>query len=132
MRLAATPWLTRYARVAAARRAPSARLYSRVPRSSAWPSTVTEYWPYWFSQRAWLASVACASARTTEESVSKKMRSPTLTVKSPGVPGAVEPLPPAPSAPPRPRPAALSGRPLFFLAQPATASAATRASATRL
>ncbi len=40
MRLRETPRATRKSRVAAARRAPSARLYSRVPRSSAWPSTV--------------------------------------------------------------------------------------------
>ena len=37
-----------------ARRAPSARLYSRVPRSSAWPSMVIVYCGYWLSQRAWL------------------------------------------------------------------------------
>ena len=41
MRPAETPRLTRYSFTALARRAPSARLYSRVPRSSQWPSTVT-------------------------------------------------------------------------------------------
>src|SRR6476646_7528963 len=40
-RLASTPRLTRYSLTAVARRAPSARLYSRVPRSSALPSMVT-------------------------------------------------------------------------------------------
>ena len=44
MRLAGTPRATRKSRAAAARRAPSARLYSRVPRSSAWPSTVMAQW----------------------------------------------------------------------------------------
>ena len=42
VRAAETPRLARKSRVAAARRAPSARLYSRVPRSSAWPSIVIE------------------------------------------------------------------------------------------
>ena len=43
MRLALTPCWARYPLTAVARRAPSAMLYSRVPRSSAWPSMVTVY-----------------------------------------------------------------------------------------
>ena len=108
------PCETRKSRVAAARRAPSARLYSRVPRSSAWPSTTMAYCRYWFSHCAWRDSVCCASARIEVESVSKKMRSPTLTVKSWAEPGVAAP------APLRPRSAALFG--VFFEAQPAMAS----------
>src|SRR5262249_22569598 len=40
-RLAATPRLTRYSLTAVARREPSPRLYSALPRESQWPSTVT-------------------------------------------------------------------------------------------
>ena len=43
MRCASTPREARYSRTVCARRAPSAMLYSRVPRSSAWPSTVKAY-----------------------------------------------------------------------------------------
>ena len=46
---------------------------------------------YWFSHCAWRARLPCASARITELSVSKKMRSPTLTVKSWAEPGVAAP-----------------------------------------
>src|SRR5688572_8892823 len=113
MRLAATPRAARRSSDLAARRAPSAMLYSRVPRSSAWPSMTMRYCLYWFSHCAWRLRMPCASARMTELSVSKKMRSPTLTVKSLAEPGVAAPAP-------RPRSAALLG--VFLLAQPATAS----------
>src|SRR3954454_6202568 len=48
---------TRYARAAAARRSPNARLYSAVPRSSQCPSMVTAQVPYRFNSAA-LASSA--------------------------------------------------------------------------
>src|SRR5205814_9454318 len=47
-----TPRLTRYSFTAFARRAPSARLYSRVPRSSQCPSTVTRTCGYFCNQAA--------------------------------------------------------------------------------
>ena len=50
--LAVTPLRARKSRTAVARRAPSAMLYSRVPRSSAWPSMVMVYCEYCCSQRA--------------------------------------------------------------------------------
>src|SRR5262249_47620152 len=46
------PSATRYARAAAARRSPRARLYSAVPRSSQWPSTVTAQLAYFLSKPA--------------------------------------------------------------------------------
>ena len=58
MRLALTPCCARYPLTAVARRAPSAMLYSRVPRSSAWPSMVTVYCGYWLSQTRLLAQDA--------------------------------------------------------------------------
>src|SRR5438552_15807469 len=42
MRCGSMPREARYSRTVWARRAPSAMLYSRVPRSSAWPSMVNE------------------------------------------------------------------------------------------
>src|SRR6266550_4562454 len=77
------------------------------------------YCLYWFSHCACRESVVCASARIEVESVSKKMRSPMLTVKSCAEPGVAAP------APLRPRSAALFG--VFFEAQPAMASIATSA-----
>src|SRR3954467_7939747 len=47
----------RYARAAIARRSPKARLYSAVPRSSQWPSTVTAQLVYRFSSAAFSSSV---------------------------------------------------------------------------
>src|SRR5690606_2484115 len=79
------------------------------------------YCEYLLSHCACRASVCCASARIAEESVSKKMRSPTLTVKSCADPGVAAPAP-------RPRSAALLG--VFFEAQPASPSDATSATIT--
>src|SRR6185437_4248382 len=71
-----------------ARRAPRARLYSRVPRSSELPSISTcWYCVYWLSQAAWRSSVAVAVGVSEDESVSKKMRSPTVTRNSCWLPG---------------------------------------------
>ena len=71
---------------------------------------------YWLSHCAWRSSVCLrVGADRPSESVSKKMRSPTLTVKSCAEPGVAAP------APPRPRSAALLG--VFLEAQPAIASA---------
>ena len=52
MRFASMPREARNERTDWARRAPSAMLYSRVPRSSAWPSMVMVYCEYCCSQRA--------------------------------------------------------------------------------
>src|SRR5262249_38315261 len=96
------------------RLAPNAILYSRVPRSSAWPSTVMVYCEYCCSQRAWLVSVCVASGERSTLSVEKYTISPTLTAKSraePGVAGLVRP----------PCPNSLSG--FGVLEQPVAASA---------
>src|SRR3972149_11688510 len=85
-------------------------LYSRVPRSSAWPSIVNVKRSYWLSQRAWASSVSRVWMVNSDESVSKNTRSPTLTTKSWLVPGATAVAPP--TLIPRP-PGSLPG----FLAQ---------------
>ena len=82
MRLALTPCWARYPLTAVARRAPSAMLYSRVPRSSAWPSMVTVYCGYWLSQTACFCRMPCAYPVKDELSTSKRTTSPTLDVKS--------------------------------------------------
>src|SRR5215470_18035799 len=96
MRLALTPCCDRNPLTAVALRAPSAILYSRVPRSSAWPSMVTVYCGYWLSQMDCFCRMPCASAVKDELSTSKWTRSPTLEVKSwvdPGAALSTEPTP---------------------------------------
>ena len=66
MRPELTPWLTRKLRTETARLAPSAILYSRVPRSSACPSMLTVWLWYCCSQRAWAISACCASGVSKE------------------------------------------------------------------
>src|SRR5476651_2673760 len=94
-------------------------LYSRVPRSSAWPSTVN--WPYceyWVSHCACLSSVARDCGVSSDESVSKNTRSPTLTTKSCWLPGVAWP-------------AALACASSPLLAQAEIASAAARTATSR-
>src|SRR5262245_59425742 len=62
---------TRYARAAPARRSPNARLYSAVPRSSQWPSTVTIQLEYFFMSAAASSSVLCPSRLKSALSSSK-------------------------------------------------------------
>src|SRR5262249_1573266 len=87
MRPALTPCWERYVRTAWARLAPSAMLYSRVPRSSAWPSMVKVYCGYARSHCACFSRVETDCCVSSVESVSKKTRSPTLTTKSCWLPG---------------------------------------------
>ena len=61
MREPLMPFWARKLRTVVARRAPSAMLYSRVPRSSAWPSMVMVYCGYCCSHCACFCSVAVAS-----------------------------------------------------------------------
>ena len=61
IRAAGTPCAARKFLIALARRSPSARLYSRVPRSSQWPSIVTRVAGCAISQFAWLSRIARAS-----------------------------------------------------------------------
>src|SRR5665213_937337 len=82
IRLAGMPSATSAFFTAVARRLPSARLYSRVPRSSQWPSTVTVTLAYCFSHVAWRCSVCCPSDLMSEWSKSKNTRSPTFWTKS--------------------------------------------------
>src|SRR5262249_50862819 len=96
MRLALTPCCDRNPLTAVALRAPSAMLYSRVPRSSAWPSMVTVYCGYWLSQMDCFCRMPCASAVKDELSTSKWTRSPTLEVKSWADPGAALSTEPTP------------------------------------
>src|SRR3954470_15860195 len=87
MRAVETPWLTRNSFTALARRAPSARLYSRVPRSSQWPSTVTRTAGYFCSQAAWRPRIFLSVSSTLYWSKAKWTVSPTLTRKSWALPG---------------------------------------------
>src|SRR5262245_18967420 len=87
-------------------------LYSRVPRSSAWPSIVKVYWLYTCSHCACFSRVAIDCGVSSVESDSKNTRSPTLTTKSCWLPGAALPAPAV-------------GSPCL-LAQPAAASARTK------
>src|SRR5579862_2377917 len=87
MRAAETPRLTRYSFTALARRAPSARLYSRVPRSSAWPSTVTRTDGYFDSHAAWRPSKDLSESSMLYSLRAKWTVSPTLTLKSWALPG---------------------------------------------
>src|SRR5690349_22655353 len=64
-----------------ARRSPRARLYSRVPRSSAWPSTVTVKFGYCFRKPAQRSTVRRASGFRSDLSKSKNTRSPTSEVR---------------------------------------------------
>src|SRR5208282_1156813 len=70
MRCADTPREIIYSRTVCARRAPSAMLYSRVPRSSAWPSMVKAQRLYRLSHCASLLSVSRPCGVSSEESVS--------------------------------------------------------------
>ena len=72
IRFAGTPWLTRYAFTASARRVPRARLYSALPRESQCPSTLICVLVHRFSQSAFLWSGALASSRIVDSSRSKK------------------------------------------------------------
>src|SRR5712692_1919283 len=71
-RSAGMPRLTRYSFAACARLAPSARLYSLVPRSSQWPSISTRADGLAFSQSALVFNVARASGRKSKLSNAKK------------------------------------------------------------
>src|SRR4029079_2068458 len=82
-----TPWLTRNSFTALARRAPKARLYSRVPRSSQWPSMVTRTDGYLDSQAAWRLRMVLSLSSTLYWSKAKWTVSPTLTRKSSALPG---------------------------------------------
>src|SRR5262245_1619672 len=62
-RPAGTPRLTRYSLTALARRDPSARLYSALPRESQCPSTLTCVLVHFFIQSAFLCSAPFASSR---------------------------------------------------------------------
>src|ERR1041385_8906109 len=70
MRLACTPWETRQFIVALARRSPSARLYSLVPRSSQWPSISTRL-SFDFSHVALVSRIFASLARMSYLSKSK-------------------------------------------------------------
>src|ERR1051326_3768506 len=70
MRLACTPWETREFIVALARRSPSARLYSLVPRSSQWPSISTRL-SFDFSHVALVSRIFASLARMSYLSKSK-------------------------------------------------------------
>src|SRR4030095_4404440 len=71
MRLAWIPWETRWFIVDFARRSPSARLYSLVPRSSQCPSMRTRLLALDFSHVALPSRVFASSARTSYLSKSK-------------------------------------------------------------
>ncbi len=75
MRSAWIPLATRNSLMALARRSPKARLYSRVPRSSEWPSisSWSRGWP--LRNATHLASSSRPSGLTEDLSVSKKTRS---------------------------------------------------------
>src|ERR671936_2117841 len=72
MRSAEIPSETRYVRAAIARRSPSARLYSAVPRSSQWPSIVTVQVEYFFRIAASASSTPCSARSISALSNSKK------------------------------------------------------------
>src|SRR5436190_19056136 len=59
-------------------------LYSRVPRSSAWPSIMKVCWLYLCSHCACFSSVAIDCGVSSDESDSKNTRSPTLTTNPAG------------------------------------------------
>src|SRR3954466_15127965 len=63
-RPAGTPRLTRYSFTDVARRLPTPRLYSAVPRESLCPSSVTATLLHFFSQSASFWSAGRASSRT--------------------------------------------------------------------
>src|SRR6516162_1333627 len=70
-RVPATPRLTKYSLTALARRAPSARLYSALPRESQCPSIVEAVLPHFLSQSASRCSGGLASSRSSALSRSK-------------------------------------------------------------
>ena len=72
MRAPLMPFCARKLRTVVARRAPSAMLYSRVPRSSAWPSIVIVYCGYCCSQWACLVSV-CVRFRRQIDGVRREV-----------------------------------------------------------
>src|SRR5581483_2245458 len=72
IRVDGTPRLERYSFTALARREPSARLYSALPRESQWPSTEMVVLVHFFSQSASFWSGAFASSRRSALSRSKK------------------------------------------------------------
>src|SRR5205814_2103990 len=67
-RVAATPRLTRYSFTLLARREPSARLYSELPRESAWPSSMICVTVHFFIQSAFACNGPRASARISDMS----------------------------------------------------------------
>src|SRR5215471_127289 len=90
IRSADTPWPVKNSFTALARRAPNARLYSRVPRSSALPSMRTRTRGYLISQAAWRCSSDLSLSSTRYLLSAKWTVSPTLTRKSCSLPGRIE------------------------------------------
>src|SRR5438552_8692275 len=72
IRLEGTPRPVRYSRTALARRSPSARLYSAVPRSSQCPSMVMRVDDHRLSQSAFFWRTFRPSSRSSDRSRSKK------------------------------------------------------------
>src|SRR6266513_2772338 len=101
MRLACTPCDTREFIADLARRAPSARLYSLVPRSSQWPSMRTRRFRLVFSHDALESRTFASSGRISYLSKSKKAsRSAAIAMNSAGAGRAVagRDSPPPPGA----------------------------------
>src|SRR5260370_2599836 len=123
MRLACTRCERRSFNADFARRSPSARLYSLVPRSSQWPSIRTRWFALDFSHEAFASRTFASSAPMSYLSKSKwmsfssatDMNSPgagrTVAARGagPGVEGGGPPGPVGPAGPDGPGPAAAGG-----------------------